>query len=614
MKQCRTMNGDPKFIGGLVPGTNVFLANWKTVPIENIKVGDEVLTSNGGAAKVEAVLKGDHDLVTVQQKTNHRAHLYDPSMREPYGIMEITCSKRQQLVLKTKQRIMITRDNRSEGFRRVYVSQLADHQTTDGRMIKIIKETSRRFPPTTKKSEIIDSVKPMVLQSEGRWIRWQCEAGDLVEYVNKERRAATRMLLQPISIEIPVLGPWLQQCFEREITAQQLEAMAWLLGFWIGDGARRGALFALNIVDEDVNNRLEENAKVWGMTLRTEDGNLERGNGLEASGYLHTYNGAQRLWNVNNPLVKVLEGLEFRLEFYENGKRNYRKSVPLFMRTEQIVVREAFLAGLIDSDGHCRIQDGCIRVQIKTVYPPIRDGIYFIARSLGLTVSTSFRGAHFDERSGLNESDKWEFQLYGGTNHETLRSILNRCSCERKRNPKIQYRRDRDFEEFDSDYQSEENENDPEDNDDLSGIRESFEDDLEDDPEEQQDGTFNFGKFRFEITEGCKDTVIGLVLSGTSNRTFVTDDQIVCASAELISESRTDFERSCLSCHTKTASRWYKVPWLGDVLDRLCWACWVAYSRTHMHCCSNDHCNRVFRKREVATRRCKRCRSSPLQG
>ena len=57
MKQRRTMSGDPKFIGGLVPGTKVFLANWKTVPIENIKVGDEVLTSGGGAAKVEAVLR-----------------------------------------------------------------------------------------------------------------------------------------------------------------------------------------------------------------------------------------------------------------------------------------------------------------------------------------------------------------------------------------------------------------------------------------------------------------------------------------------------------------------------------------------------------------------------
>ena len=43
MKQYRTMSGDPEFIGGLVPGTKVFLSNWKTVPIENIKVGDEVL-------------------------------------------------------------------------------------------------------------------------------------------------------------------------------------------------------------------------------------------------------------------------------------------------------------------------------------------------------------------------------------------------------------------------------------------------------------------------------------------------------------------------------------------------------------------------------------------
>ncbi|QLL31517.1 hypothetical protein HG536_0B03810 [Torulaspora globosa] len=616
------MNGDPEFIGGLAPGTKVFLANWKTVPIETIKVGDEVLTSEGGAAKVEAVLKGDHDLVTIRQNTRHRAHLKDPSVEKPWGIVEMTCSKRQKLILSTRQGIKIY--NNGRGVRVVSVSQLADCQTKDGRIIKIIKEKTRRFPLTTEAPEIRDYVKPMVLRNEGRCFTWQCEAGDLEEYVNKKIRAATRMILQPISIEIPVLGPWLEQSFERNITAGQLEAMAWLLGFWIGDGSRTGAIFALHSRDDDVNTRLRENAKVWGMTLR-----IELGKGFSASGFLQTYNGAVRNLNKDNPLVKVLE----ELKFYGNGRRNGPKNVPLFMRTEQIAVREAFLAGLIDSDGYCNIQNGCIHVVIKTVYLPIRDAINFIGRSLGLTVSTNFRRANFDERSGVNHRDHWVCELYGGTNHETLRSMLNRCSCERKRNPKLVYIRNRDFEEFDSDYQSEENENDPdpEDNDDLSGIMESFEDDPEDDPEEQEDGTFNFGKLRFNIIQSCKSPVIGLVLSDTSNRTFVTDDQIVCGTAELITEgleSRPYFKRRCLSCHTETAKKWFKVPWLGDVFDRLCGNCRDSYSRTHMRC-SNGLCNRVFkpidlnpkrlsgRKREVArqaTHQCERCGSSPLQG
>ncbi|QLL31713.1 hypothetical protein HG536_0B05780 [Torulaspora globosa] len=213
------------------------------------------------------------------------------------------------------------------------------------------------------------------------------------------------MILQPISIEIPALGPWLEQCFERNITARQLEAMAWLLGFWIGDGHRKGAKIALNSEDHDVNARLRENAKVWGMTLRA-----ERGNGLGAQGYLHTYNGAVRNLNKNNPLVKVLEGLRF----WENGEKNGLKSVPLFMRTEQIVVREAFLAGLIDSDSSCNIQGGSIRAEIATVYPPIGDGVNFIGRSLGLTVSVHFRGANFSERHGLKESDLWTFHYMVG--------------------------------------------------------------------------------------------------------------------------------------------------------------------------------------------------------
>ncbi|MCL6371310.1 hypothetical protein EXT53_22540, partial [Pectobacterium polaris] len=165
----QSVSGDPPFICGLVPGTKVFLANWKTVPIENMKIGDEVLTSDAGAAKVVAALRGYHDLDTIRQKARHHAHLQDASVGKPWGIIEMTCSKRQKLVLSTKQGIKIAK---WRGRRQVTVSQPADCQTKDGRIIKTIKQKTRYFPLTTEKSEIIDYVKPML--SEGRWISWQC--------------------------------------------------------------------------------------------------------------------------------------------------------------------------------------------------------------------------------------------------------------------------------------------------------------------------------------------------------------------------------------------------------------------------------------------------------
>lgn len=91
------------------------------------------------------------------------------------------------------------------------------------------------------------------------------------------------------------------------------------------------------------------------------------------------------------------------------------KYVPRWLRKESISVREHFLAGLIDSDGcreqqrrpfvsdsngatphdrdkssQCRIYK---QVSIATIYPKIADGVFVLARSLGIPYSVSYRPA-----------------------------------------------------------------------------------------------------------------------------------------------------------------------------------------------------------------------------
>lgn len=75
-------------------------------------------------------------------------------------------------------------------------------------------------------------------------------------------------------------------------------------------------------------------------------------------------------------------------------------------------------------------------VYIPTVYPPIRDGITFICRSLGLNLTTSFYPAHVSSE-GYNCADIWCFSIYGGSNPEMLLSILRLCSHTRKREPPV---------------------------------------------------------------------------------------------------------------------------------------------------------------------------------
>lgn len=94
-------------------------------------------------------------------------------------------------------------------------------------------------------------------------------------------------------------------------------------------------------------------------------------------------------------------------------------SVPRWLRKESTSVRKHFLAGLIDADGCCEKQEhvfvtdvhgstphGCDRssqhrlykgVPIATIYPKIADGVYVLARSLGISYSVAYRPASIDE-------------------------------------------------------------------------------------------------------------------------------------------------------------------------------------------------------------------------
>lgn len=133
----------------------------------------------------------------------------------------------------------------------------------------------------------------------------------------------SKIIWQAVSAEIPVLEPWLKQFIQSEVIFRQVEAIAWLLGFWIGDGHRRGVAFALQSGDQDVNSKLAENGQLWGLNFRKKDVK-----GFEATGYLHTYNRKVHKcnFNVDNLLVEVLKGLRFGV----NGRINGPKNVPLF--------------------------------------------------------------------------------------------------------------------------------------------------------------------------------------------------------------------------------------------------------------------------------------------
>lgn len=94
------------------------------------------------------------------------------------------------------------------------------------------------------------------------------------------------------------------------------------------------------------------------------------------------------------------------------GKSGF-KNVPRWLRKESTSVREHFLAGLIDADGCCEKQEHifvtdingstphdcdkssqhriCKGVPIATIYPKVADGVFILARSLGISYSVAYK-------------------------------------------------------------------------------------------------------------------------------------------------------------------------------------------------------------------------------
>lgn len=182
-------------------------------------------------------------------------------------------------------------------------------------------------------------------------------------------------------------------------------------------------MFALHFEDDDVNECLRLYAGRLGMKLSiTRKDPL----GRKAEGVLHTANGSR---DKHNPLTNCLRGLRF----LKNGKTDDPKNIPKFLRHETRLVREFFMAGLIDSDGCVLEQEGTYKVAIKSAFPPVKDGIVFIARSLGLNLSVFFEPEK--QRENFHQSDTWTVHWFEGNNKAVFWPIIANCSCERKRNP-----------------------------------------------------------------------------------------------------------------------------------------------------------------------------------
>lgn len=552
--------------GGLSTDCNLFLSNGNLVNITQLQPGDLLLSADGKASEVEHVVQFIGDLVRITQKFKHVKEGL-PNGYVPCGGMAITVSATQELLLRTAQRVkrVTKKDGESGSEKRVIeITQLRSiFYKGFGKLVRPIT-SSKSFTVTSPIfstiAEMKAHTKKATSSSDDGYYYWKCRVKNLQEpQLNKELRGSTKVLLSPINLEIPVLKEWMNKWFNEEVTSGKVEAMAWLLGFWIGDGYRRGAVFALHSEDHDVNEYLRMAAEKLGMTLTIKVRNEV---GFKADGYLHTQTGSR---DRNSPLTSALK----ELKFYQNGRINGPKCVPAFLRFETRSVKEFFMAGLIDSDGCTNTIEGTARVAIKTVFEPIKDGIFIIVRSLGLNLTVSFDPEQIRE-DGLHQNDTWIFHLFEGANKSVFWSILNKCSCERKRQPR-----------------------------ELKNCRIPLYPPTE--IEESDTVRLNVIPMAFDIQKSGTGRLFAVYLKNPSS-TFITEEQLICSSASLdivrhevsvIVRDKSYFKDEknfCYSCARAKDSRFEQIPW--DTAQLWCRNCRKRHQETAIFCL-NDSCREI---------------------
>lgn len=560
--------------GGLSENCRLFLSDGRLVNVAQIKPGDLLLSAEGTASEVELVVSYNGSLVKITQMFQHDKDDLQAGCI-PCGVIELTVSDTQELFLRTKQRVKRSwKKNRPV----IEITQLREVFLNGfGKLVQPFS-SSKTFIESRDVSEIRNHIKRATALSTDGYYYWKSLEQNLGG-VAAELRKSTKLLFSPVKLKVPVLKRWMDNWFGEDVSAERVDAMAWLLGFWIGDGYKRGALFALHFEDHDVNDRLRLFAGRLGMSLTiTRKDPL----GFRAEGVLHTADGSR---DKHSPLTNCLKSLLF----LKDGKIDDPKNIPDCLRFETRSVREYFMAGLVDSDGCTILKDGTCKVAIKSAFPLVKDGIIAVARSLGLNLTVSFEPE--TERENFHQSDTWTIHWFEGNNRAVFWAILAKCSCERKRNPKR-----------------------------VGHCRTVlYPPDQVDEP-----ARWNMMPVSFNTSKVGTGQLYAVYLKDRSG-TFITEEQMVCGSASLKivhhekptrqrSESYFKDEKNfCLSCCRARDSRFELVPW--DLASLWCDNCRNRYQLTGI-ICTNERCRTIpsedeaKRIRAAANAECLMCGSA----
>lgn len=363
------------YVGCFAKGTQVLMADGSDKSIEQISVGEQVMGKDGVARDVVALPRGTEDMYEIVQEG------------DDLDAISYTCNAKHILVLKTKQQAKLV-DETS-------VSYFAPHSViVDGlRQISTIEQETKSFSTASEAKAFMDSI---VLAN----LEWTLEVRDLV-HLSKEVREATQQSIAPVLYEDNKFYNLMQDVGAETSNASEL---AYLLGAYFGAGSSNNTI-SVRPANSELIAKIGQCSSALGLATKL----ATKEESFTADDATLTEEDAGRNEVDSGVLVNV------------NGNV-FSDAVTKFavhsLVSAPIVVRENFLAGLVDADGEVN-QDELSAI-INTTYSDIKDSLVKVARSLGVRASSS----------AINE--KLSVKLSG----DALKSVLSNCTVTGKN---IQY-------------------------------------------------------------------------------------------------------------------------------------------------------------------------------
>ncbi|GAA98128.1 uncharacterized protein L969DRAFT_85943 [Mixia osmundae IAM 14324] len=410
------------YVGCFAKDTAVLMADGTEKPIQDVAIEDEVMGKDGCGRVVVGLPRGVETMYDVAAIGQHHNQAEN-------GLLNFTCNASHKLVVCTPQHVRLT-DHMLGQKMQTSVSYfvMGQERVSADRVISAVTLRMRSWQHELHGGHRAARVKAEAFKAsidKDEIFNWTIEAQH-VAALNMHVRKATQQTISPVLHENHRFGDILSQ---HGLDPQLDARVAYLVGLWLGSGSSDEPALTIASNDAKTVERIDSLCSALGLVASVSDEHHRAKIARVQENVAHSAATADDQKLHRDLHIKIVaDGGEtshnvFWTTLSENGFRGASakepKAVPSWVASEPFGVREAFVAGMVDSAGQVKAsKDRAMRrnVDILTGHASVCDGLVRVARSLGIRVSASMQAVN-----------AYAVFLSGG---EVIQSMLSLCAVE----------------------------------------------------------------------------------------------------------------------------------------------------------------------------------------